>query len=122
MAMPVCVVRANPRVADDVGKVAVMRGPVVYCIEQADNGEGLQRVYLSRKADFAVQYEPELLGGVVTLKAQGEQLTLGDWAEDTLYRDEDEAQIVPKQLTFIPYYAWVNREPGEMTVWMHEKI
>ena len=122
MAMPVCVVRANPRVADDIGKVAVMRGPVVYCIEQADNGEGLQRVYLSRKADFAVQYEPELLGGVVTLKAQGEQLTLGDWAEDTLYRDEDEAQFVPKQLTFIPYYAWVNREPGEMTVWMHEKI
>ena len=58
----------------------------------------------------------------MTLRAQGEQLTLGDWAEDTLYRDEDEAQFVPKQLTFIPYYAWVNREPGEMTVWMHEKI
>ena len=121
MAMPVSVVRANPRVADDIGKIAVLRGPVVYCIEQADNGDGLQRVYLSRKAAFDVKYEPELLGGVVTLTAQGLQLTCGDWAEDTLYRDDDEAQFVPKTLKFIPYYAWVNREPGEMTVWLHEK-
>ena len=121
MQMPVSVVRANPRVSDDVGKVAVMRGPVVYCIEQADNGEGLQRVYLEKNTEFSFAYEPELLGGVVTLTAEAQELVLDGWDEDLLYNDA-EPQYQPRHLKFIPYYAWVNREPGEMTVWIHEKV
>jgi len=121
MQMPVRVVRANPRVGDDIGKVAVMRGPVVYCLEEVDNGAGLQRVYLPRGAKFDFAYEPELLGGVVTITAAGEELTIDDWDADCLY-SEDAPGFAPRALKFIPYYAWVNRTPGEMTVWIHEKI
>lgn len=120
MQMPVRVVHANPRVADDIGKVAVMRGPVVYCLEQVDNGAGLQRVYLPRGAQFTCAFEPELLGGVVTLSAQGLELQLDGWDADCLYRDDAQPEYAPRALKFIPYYAWVNRTPGEMTVWVHE--
>ncbi len=120
--MPVRIVRANPRVAEDIGKVAVMRGPMVYCIEQADNGEGLLRVYLPRGAKFDSAFEPELLGGVVTLSTQGLEVRMDGWDADCLYRDDAAPEFVPRALKFIPYYAWVNRTPGEMTVWIHEKL
>lgn len=122
MMMPVRVVRANPRVYDDIGKVAVMRGPIVYCLEQVDNGDGLQRVYLDKNAEFTSKFEPELLGGVVTVSVKGSKLLLDGWDEDCLYSGDNGLNFSPCDLKFVPYYAWINREPGEMTVWIHEKF
>ena len=100
MDMPVRRVYADARVREDAGRVAVMRGPVVYCAEEADN-PGIPTEYLhadlalSRSAELEAVYEPQLLGGVTTVRAAGIKL--------------------------IPYYAWDNRESGGMAVWLRER-
>ncbi len=121
-AMPVQIVRADPRVAEDLGKVAVQRGPVVYCLEEPDNGKNLQRVCLSAAAAFDCRYEPETLGGIVALETEGCELAIPDWDGDALYAAGKAPEFRPRHLRFIPYYAWANRGPAEMTVWVREKI
>lgn len=118
MEMPVELVAANPRVREDIGKVAVMRGPVVYCLEEADNQNQLQELYLSENPEFAVKYEKDLLKGVVTLTTEGKRLSEEAWDEKTLYKPYTGRKFVPQTLKFIPYYAWTNRTVGEMLVWV----
>ncbi|MDO4296996.1 MAG: glycoside hydrolase family 127 protein [Lachnospiraceae bacterium] len=118
MEMPVTVVEANPHVREDIGKVAVMRGPLVYCLEEEDNGAQLQEIYLDEKLQFAEQYEEDLLKGVVTLKAEGKRVSGKGWNTDTLYRAYSGKQYQEQTLKFIPYYAWANRGIGEMEVWV----
>ncbi len=120
--MPVMMVRANPRVAEDLGKVAVQRGPVVYCLEEPDNGKDLQRVYLSADALFDCRYEPDTLGGIVRIETGGYDLAIEDWDDESLYDVEKRPVFHRRRLRFIPYYAWANRGPAEMTVWVHEKL
>ena len=117
--MPATVMEANPAVREDAGKVAVMRGPLVYCLEEADNGGNLHLVRIPQSAKFHEVFEPDLLGGVVTLKTSGDKL-VQNWPEDQLYRPADEPAYETKELTFIPYYAWANRAVGEMLVWVHQ--
>lgn len=121
MEMPVRMMAANPRVRDDVGKVAVMRGPLVYCLEEVDNGDQLQEIYLSEDAEFTETAEPELLGGVITLAAKGYRLSEDEWDEHSLYRAYSGRNYKEQKLKFIPYYAWANRSPGEMAVWVRLK-
>jgi hypothetical protein len=104
LPMPVRRVLADDRVADDRGKVALERGPLVYCAEAADNGGTALDIVVPDRAAFTVERRPELLGGVSVLRA----------AAST--RDGR-----PRQLTAIPYYAWSNRGPGEMAVWFARK-
>ena len=118
--MPVQLVRADPRVRQDIGKLAVTRGPLVYCLEEADNGAELHRLAIRPGAAFTVTREPELLGGVVTLRCEG--LRVGAPAEGSLYAPAAAPLgAEPCALTFIPYYAWTNRTPGEMRVWVMER-
>ncbi len=119
LAMPVTRMAAHPSVREDVGRVAVTRGPLVYCLEQADNGPGLHRLRLPRSAAFTAHEEPGLLGGVTALTAEGirEEDT---WDGDALYAPVRDAKQSPQTLTFIPYYAWANRGVGEMSVWVRE--
>jgi DUF1680 family protein len=115
--MPVTIIDANPKVRANIGKVAVMRGPIVYCLEEADNGRDLHKVYLkSAPADFKARFEPNLLEGVVTLSSKGKRLK--DWGKDDLYRPASAAQFEDIDLHWIPYYSWTNRKPGEMLVWV----
>jgi hypothetical protein len=104
LPMPVRRVLADDRVADDRGKVALERGPLVYCAEAADNGGSALDISVPDGAGFTVERRPDLLGGVSVLRA----------AAST--RDGR-----PRQLTAIPYYAWSNRGPGEMAVWFARK-
>ena len=90
--MPVEVVAADPRVKEDEGKRAVQRGPVVYCLEEADNPD-IDAVRIAEDEKFDTAFEKDLLGGIVSIKA----------AEGGHY---------------IPYYAWDNREAGKMKVWV----
>ena len=119
MEMPVEMISANPRVREDVGKVAVMRGPVVYCLEEADNGDQLQEIYLQKDQSFEAEFRKELLGGVMTLKADALRLSEEGWGEHVLYRPYTERSFREQKVTFIPYYAWTNRTVGEMAVWIH---
>ncbi len=118
LPMPVRRVVSHPRVSDTRGSVALMRGPLVYCLEHADNpGTDIRAVALPPSAAFVPEWQPGLLGGVAILRGSGEA---AEWP-DTLYSSGDAAppptgQTVP--VTAIPYYAWANREPGPMRVWL----
>ena len=118
LVMPVERVYAHPNVQPDAGKVALQRGPLVYCIEQTDLAAPLERIVLPRSAALKASFEPDLLGGVVAVTAEGAEPMVEDW-ESTLYRP-DPPQFRPTRLVAVPYFAWDNREPGPMRVWLPE--
>jgi hypothetical protein len=117
---------ANPLVREDYGRVAVQRGPLVYCLEQVDQEErgSIFDVMLSASAGpnwgFTSEFRPDILGGIVVLKHQG-MATAKPLSEEPLYHTlgrmpQSEGKEV--NLTFVPYYAWANRLPGAMEVWI----
>ena len=109
-------VYANAHVRADAGSVAVMRGPVVYCLEEADNGDQLHMLSLPRTAPLYEEFLPDLLEGTRVIKALGKKLIA---ACDDLYTDTP-PETDNAVLTFIPYYKWANRGENEMTVWVRE--
>lgn len=112
-------IQASPLVREDLGKVCVMRGPVVYCLEEKDNGKQLP--LLSVKADTALEdkFEPETLHGVTALYGKGLRICTAEWEqEDCLYAETAPAVKEEVELKWIPYYAWANRGIGEMMVWI----
>jgi len=92
LPMPVRRVVANDSVKDDIGLVAIERGPIVYCAEEADNGKNLFSLVLGDEVKLTPEHRSDLLGGVTVLRAP--------------------------MLTMIPYYAWCHRGAGKMNVWM----
>ena len=123
MKMPVRPVFANPAVRLLEGRVAIQRGPVVYCLEGADNSDGiLDRISLDPSDIahvFTAEYRPDFLGGVVVLHGQGRAIEDSGW-DDTLYRSQPPAEKTV-EVTAVPYCVWDNREPGEMRVWFRAK-
>jgi DUF1680 family protein len=122
LPMPIERVQADPRVQADLGRVALQRGPIVYCLERVDNEGNVLNYALSRDAELTAKYRPALLNGVMTIR--GKALTAvaaasEGWEQD-LYQPAPEAR--PVEFTAIPYYAWDNREPGEMVVWLPESL
>ena len=119
LPMPAERVYAHPAVAADAGRVALRRGPLVYCVEEADNPGGpVQRLRLSRASELAIGKREDLLGGIVTLAADAQRVDDSDWGR-ALYRPRPPAQI-PTRLTGVPYYLWNNRGAGTMVVWVME--
>jgi len=114
--MPVERVRAHPEVAADVGRVALQRGPVVYCLEGNDNEAPPNRVVLPPSSTVTARYEPALLSGAGTLTAPALAL---HWDDDTLY-GTNPPTTRPITLRAIPYAFWANRDPAAMTVWIRE--
>ena len=111
-------IQSNPQVRQNVGKVALQRGPIVYCLEQVDNDENLHGFFLPRDAELTAEFVPDLLDGVVVISGEAERIVEADW--NSLYRPVSD-QTIPVQIKAVPYYAWCNREPGEMIVWINEK-
>ena len=118
LEMPVRVMRANTRVREDGGRVALQRGPLVYCLEEADNGPALHATKLAKSIDEQIAWEPDLLGGVVTLDTAGFRERMD--AEDTPLYTEKPPELEDARLRWIPYYAWANRGVGEMRVWVRQ--
>lgn len=116
--MPVQLMEAHPLVREDLGKVAVTRGPLVYCLEEIDNGKNLSSIYLKDDPEFQIKEEPKLLKGVITIQTEGKKVSGDGWDGETLYRAYRGKTYEPCSLRFIPYYAWTNRGVGEMTVWV----
>lgn len=96
MDMPTRMVAADPRVKADEGRRAIQRGPLVYCAEQVDNSTDIEAITISDSTHFTEQYAANTLGGIIAIDAQENEQT---------YR-------------LIPYYAWDNRAPGKMAVWL----
>jgi len=120
LAMPVTRMYSHPLVRGNAGKVALQRGPLVYCLEQADNGANLHELVLPRKAELHAAYEADLLGGIVTVQTEAVRITGSDW-DGGLYSASPRLAEQPATLKFIPYYAWANRGEGEMMVWVRER-
>jgi uncharacterized protein len=123
MEMPIQTVYANPAVRQLEGRVAIQRGPLVYCLEGVDHGKfELDQISVNPQdiPTFKVTYRPELLGGVAVIEGQGKVIDEQTW-EGGLYANKA-AQEKDIHLTAIPYYAWDNREPGEMRVWLRSRI
>lgn len=117
--MPVMVLESNPRVRENIGKVAVQRGPVVYCIEEADNGKDLHRVFVAANAKFTDSYNADFFGGAVLLQSPAKRLDQSPWDPDTLYQKANSTQYEDITLKWVPYYLWANRGVGEMATWIH---
>ncbi|MDR1443681.1 MAG: glycoside hydrolase family 127 protein [Treponema sp.] len=116
--MPVNLVETNPCVRDNQGKLALIRGPLVYCLEEKDNGKELFKLHAGTPANFTVNYEQDLLEGLCTVSFSGKREK--DWEDGALYRNRAEGRYEDQELIFIPYYAWANRGAGEMTVWINK--
>jgi DUF1680 family protein len=104
LPMPVRRAYAHENVLEDKGKVSLMRGPVVFCLEADDNKDiDLFKMALPRDTALSAAHRPDLLGGVTVIQGEG--------------LDENQR---PVALTAIPYYAWANRGQGAMTIWVKE--
>lgn len=113
---------AHPRVDPTRASVALRRGPLVYCLEQADQSADVdvQDVAVKPDSKLAPVWQPDLLGGVTVIEVDGVSLDTSAW-DNALYRPLDSltpAQGRAVKLTAIPYYAWANRGPGVMRVWV----
>jgi DUF1680 family protein len=122
LPMPVRRVECHPYVAENAGRVALMRGPLLYCVEQADNHDVDLRDLILDGKEPTVSFVPGLLGGVVVLRTDARAAAPDAGWEDRLYRTahprEGDTQTKATKVTAIPYYAWANREPGAMRVWL----
>jgi hypothetical protein len=115
LPMPVQRIAANPNVKADAGQAAIQRGPLVYCLEACDQDKPLGSIFLPPGSELKAEKENGLLGGVVTVKGVAELSHELDWTH-SLYQPYVAATRVP--VTAIPYFAWDNRRPGEMRVWV----
>ena len=118
LAMPVECLQAHPAVRENTGRVALQRGPVVYCLEEVDNGSHLHDLAILPDAGFDAQFEPQLLGGVVSISGKALRRDLRDW-QGKLYRSEPPT-LRAAPFKAVPYCAWDNRDPGEMAVWVRQ--
>jgi DUF1680 family protein len=112
-------IKAHPNVRTNIGKVALQRGPVVYCLEEIDNGPSLHEIVLPHKSELKSEFDDNLLGGITVITAEAQRYN-SPW-EDELYKANVESQYRPVTVKFIPYYAWANRTSGEMMVWITER-
>lgn len=118
LQMPIERVRAHPAIRQNCGRIALQRGPIVYCLEEVDNGNYLQDVEVLQNGDLKAEFEKNLLSGVVAIHGRARRQPQASWSNH-LYRT-DEKELEYFDFKAIPYFAWANREPGEMVVWVRE--
>jgi DUF1680 family protein len=94
--MPVEIIEADYRVKENIGKRAIQRGPLVYCMEQIDNPTDFDKITISPDMKFSNTFDSSLLNGVMSIKASNDK----------------------REINLVPYYSWDNREAGEMKVWI----
>lgn len=112
-------IKCNPLVRQNIGKIALVRGPIVYCLEEADNGNNLHLVTLSREAKLTTDQVDSTNLRIPRIHATGSRVQLSP-EETSLYSDSD-TQCKPTELTWVPYHTWANRGEGEMQVWVREE-
>ena len=120
LPMPARLTEAHPRIESTRGCVAIERGPLVYCLETADNPDGhIADLEVDTAAPPESVWAPDRLGGVMLVKAGGWAVDTRPWAHQ-LYRQAGAPAAARRRvtLTAVPYYAWANREPGAMRIWI----
>ncbi|QSY94150.1 glycoside hydrolase family 127 protein [Rhizobium bangladeshense] len=107
---------ANPKVRQDAGRVALMRGPLVYCVETTDNGDDLNTIVLPRELPAAETVVLRELNDAVALDLTVEREETSGWGTPLYRKAPAERQVATAR--FVPYHLWDNRAPGEMLVWV----
>lgn len=113
-------VRSNPLVRADSGKVALVRGPIVYCLEEVDNGPNLAAVYVDSGTEIKEE-KWDLMGEITGLTLSGKRISAKGWGDDELYGLHPVVWEDVK-LKAVPYAYWNNRGTGEMIVWVKELL
>lgn len=114
LPMEVRTVKAIDSVKADTGRIALQRGPLVYCAEWVDNQGRTSNILLPANTAFTAHYRPALLNGITVLESTVPVIRIG--------ADGLSVSTGPQPFTAIPYFAWANRGPGEMTIWFPQKI
>jgi len=114
--LPIMRIYTNLAVSGNAGQVCLQRGPIVYCFEEIDNGSPLAAIRLPKDSEIIIdEIKDGILKGISTLSSEG----IREIGNDELYT-EQRPKEEPITIKAIPYYAWGNREPGEMRVWIRE--
>ncbi len=113
-------VYANPLVRHAAGKVAIQRGPLVYCLEEADNGAELHNLSLPAQSGFREIAGTGVLKGKILLQADGVRVTTPSEDQPLYSFDRQQTPVKNQTLTFIPWFSWANRGEGEMRIWVDE--
>jgi len=108
--MPVRRVHADPRVKADVGRVALVRGPVVFCLEAEDHDGRVRNIFLPEDAELTARFDADFFGGATVIEGEARAVVL----------EEGERVVRPVKIRAIPYHLWANRTPGQMVVWIPE--
>jgi len=111
--MPVRTVRASARVEADRGRVAVERGPIVYCAEWPDNDFDVLGVLMNQSPKFQVSHNADKLYGIDEITTDAQTLE---------FNADGKLTATDVRLTLIPYYAWAHRGSGSMAVWLPQEL
>ena len=114
------IIHCNPRVRANIQKGAIVKGPVVYCLEQTDNFENLAAIVLEEDVELTESYDQSLMGGVTVIQAKAKQISFPEGGGE-LYSGK-RPQYKSVDIKAVPYGLWGNREAGEMIVWIHSPI
>jgi uncharacterized protein len=119
--MPVERMASHPDVRMNAGQIALQRGPVVYCLEEVDNGPRLANVVIPPDSELTATFDPSLFGGITVITGEAMRIEPANWSQE-LYQPQSRVNYTPKPFTLraIPYHLWANRQPGEMRVWIRE--
>ncbi len=112
LPMEVRRVIASKNVKEDIGKVSLQRGPLMYCAEWPDNNGKTSNIFLPKSTQFSTEFKSDLLHGVTVIKSEVPAIVISGNSVTTVNQD----------FTAIPYYAWAHRGKGEMEVWFPEEV
>jgi uncharacterized protein len=114
LPMDVREITSNPKVENNIGKIALERGPLVYCAEWPDNNGQVSNIILPQNVTYNTEYKSELLNGVTVIKADVSAVKV----------DQENQKVSTERQPFvaIPYYAWAHRGKGEMMIWLPQKL
>ena len=122
LPMPVRQLESHPQVHENAGRLALTRGPVLYCVESVDHRESaIDRLLIDPRSEFKAVYEAATLGGIVVLRGEAQEQRAADKWEGHLYQPVDQKakrQGTAVKVTAIPYFVWQNRGASEMSVWL----
>lgn len=112
-------IEANPMVEETRNQVAVLRGPLVCCLESPELPDGVRvhEIVVPTDTRLVPRFDPDLLNGVTVIKASLLARPAGDW-NGKLYRPLNDIREQPVDVRLIPYYAWSHRGESEMSVWL----
>lgn len=118
LPMPVQRIKANPKVEADIGRVALQRGPLVYCLESLDNDGHVRNLIIPPESPLSAEHRADLLGGVTVIHGPALALHRAEWPDQLYLPSTSVPGTGNTEFTAIPYFVHANRDPSEMMVWV----